>query len=144
MVRDPYWAYSYWDFSAETWDWAQQKLREDSSLKPALRIHDLDAKHHYDLLVTLEAKSWYIHLGVPDRRYVSELGLGDGQSRFYLLARSNEVQTPRDAPSAVIDPEWNDRDFDEIYRLSGGGNPGVTSPGSLFVLRKTLPPAPKD
>jgi hypothetical protein len=132
MVRDPYWAYSYWDFSGETWVWCQKKLAEDSSLKAIMRIQDLDAKRYYDLLISLEAKNWYLHLGTPDHRYVAELGIGDGNSRFYLIARSNEVRTPRDSPSEVIDPEWKDRDFDEIYRLSGGGKPGMSSPGSFF------------
>lgn len=137
MVRDPYWAYGYWDFSGETWAWCQKKLGEDSSLKPMMRIHDCDAKRHYDLLISLEAKNWYLHLGVPDHRYAAELGIGDGRSRFYCIARSNEVRTPRDSPSEVIDPEWKDRDFDEVYRLSGGGKPGHhSSPGSLFYHPK--------
>ena len=136
MVRDPYWAYSYWDFSGETWAWCQKKLSEDSSLKPMMRIHDLDVKRCYDLLISLEAKNWYLHLGTPDHRYAAELGLGDGKSRFYLIVRSNEVRTPRDSPSYVIDPNWKDRDFDEIYRLSGGGKPGLSSPGSIFFPRQ--------
>ena len=136
LVRDPYWAYSYWDFSGETWNWAQKKLSEDSSLKPMIRVHDLDGQRYYDLLISLEAKNWYLHLGTPDRRYVAELGIGDGNSRFYLIARSNEVRTPRDSPSNIIDPEWNDRDFEEIYRLSGGGDTGLSSPGSIFIPRQ--------
>src|SRR3989338_3247361 len=92
MVRDPYWAYSYWDFSGETWNWIQQKLSEDFTLKPMIRVHDLDQKHSYELLVSLEVKNWYLHLGVPDHRFVAELGLGDGKGRFFLIARSNEVQ----------------------------------------------------
>lgn len=137
MVRDPYWAYSYWDFSGETWTWCQRKFSEDSSLKPIMRVHDLDAKRHYDLLVSLEAKNWYLHLGTPDHRYTAELGIGDGKSKFYLIARSNEVRTPRNAPSEVVDPEWKDRDFDELYRLSGGGRPGTGSPGSIYLPPKS-------
>jgi len=136
LVRDPYWAYSYWDFSGETWNWSQRKLSEDSSLKPMIRLHDLDRKRSYHLVISLEAKNWYLHLGTPDHRYVAELGVGDGKSRFYLMVRSNEVQTPRDSPSHVIDPEWSDRDFEEIYRLSGGGQRGLSSPGSLFFPRQ--------
>jgi len=135
LVRDPYWAYSYWDFSRETWNELQARFAGDSSLKPMMRIHDLEAKRSYDLLISLEAKNWYLHLGMPDHRYVAELGLGDGKSRFYVLIRSNEVRTPRDSPSRVVDPEWKDKDFDEIYRLSGGGDKGLSSPGSAFFPR---------
>lgn len=136
MVRDPYWAYSYWDFSGETWNGAQQQLAQDASLKPVMRVHDLDAKHFFDLLVSLEAKNWYLHLGTPDHRYAAELGIGDGHSRFYLIVRSNEVRTPRDTPSDVIDPEWDGRDFDELYRLSGGGQSGLSSLSSFFLPRQ--------
>lgn len=139
LVRDPYWAYSYWDFSGETWNWAQQKISQDSSLKPVIRVHDLEAKRSYHLFISLEAKNWYLHLGTPDHRYVAELGIGDGNSRFYLIARSNEVRTPRDSPSEVVDSEWSDRDFEEIYRLSGGGQPGLSSPGSIFFPRQVEP-----
>lgn len=139
LVRDPYWAYSYWDFSGETWNWAQQKLSQDTSLKPMIQVHDLDAKRSYRLSISLEAKNWYLHLGTPDHRYVAELGIGDGNSRFYLIARSNEVRTPRDSPSDVIDSEWSDRDFEEIYRLSGGGQTGLSSPGSIFFPRQVEP-----
>lgn len=137
LVRDPYWAYSYWDFSGETWQWVQCKLGEDSSLKPMIRIHDLDSRRFHDLIVSLEVKNWYLHLGIPDHRYFAELGIGDGSFRFYRIARSNEIRTPRDSPCDVVDPEWRDRDFDELYRLSGGGEPGVSSPGSLFFRRQS-------
>lgn len=136
LVRDPYWAYSYWDFSGETWGWIQQKLSGDFSLKPMIRVHDLDQKHFYELLVSLEVKNWYLHLGVPDHRFVAELGLGDGKGRFLLIARSNEVRTPRDKPSEEIDSDWQDRNFEETYRLSGGGQPGLSSPGSLHFPRR--------
>ena len=136
LVRDPYWAYSYWDFSHETWNWIQSLLKSDSRLKPVMRIHDLDQKNVFDLLISLEAKNWYLHLGIPDHRFMAELGLGDGNAKFHLIARSNEVRTPRDSPSDQIDAEWNDRDFTEIYRLSGGGDTGLSSPGSLFIPRQ--------
>ncbi len=132
LVRDPYWAFSYWDFSGETWNQVQSQLNADPSLKPMLRVHDLTAGRSFDLLISLEAKNWYLHLGTPDHRYVAELGLGDGRLRFNVIARSNEVETPRDSPSDIVDPQWNDQDFGEIYRLSGGGGSGLSSPGSHF------------
>ena len=139
MVRDPYWAYSYWDFSGETWNWVQAKLREEAALKPMLRVYDLTAQRSFDLLVSLEVKNWYVHLGTPDHRYVAELGLGDGQSRFLLIARSNEVQTPRDSPSDVIDPEWAGRFLEELYRSLGSAPSSLSSfgsPSSHNFLRK--------
>jgi len=130
MVRDPYWAFSYWDFSADTWSEIQKKFSENPSFKPVIRIFDLDKNKHYDLLISLEARNWYLHLGIPDHRYVAELGLSDGRSHFYRIARSNEVRTPRDSPSQEVDPKWSDRDFEEICRLSLTRG-GVSSSGSF-------------
>ena len=114
MVRDPYWAFSYWDFSGDTWEWVQTQIRGDSSLKPVIRIHDLSAKQTFDLLVALEVRNWYLCLGTPDHRYLAELGLGS-PSRFLLIAKSNEVCTPRNTPSSVIDPEWPAYDFEDLF-----------------------------
>ena len=135
MVRDPYWAFSYWDFSGETWNWIQTKFREEISLKPILRVYDLSVQRSIDLLISLEAKNWYLHLGIPDHRYVAELGLGDGKSRFHLIARSNEVQTPRDSPSDVVDPEWPVKDLEDLHRLFGNVRSSYSSPSSHSFQR---------
>ena len=126
LVRDPFWAYVYWDFSAETWSWLVEFREKDHAAKAKLRVHNLDSKSYYDVDAYLEAKNWYIHLGLPNTSFEIELGLLDSRGRFHGIAKSGRIKTPRNSPSEVIDPEWSapQSELDEIYRLSGGGKTG--------------------
>lgn len=137
MVRDPYWVYAYWDFSPETWSWLAVTRERDAQSRAKLRVHNLDRQAFYDLDINLDAKNWYLDLGLPDTSFEVELGLVDAQGRFHLIAKSNRVRTPRHGPSLHVDPQWplSDAEFAEIYRLSGGGK--NTAPGSeIFSARR--------
>jgi len=124
MVRDPYWAYGYWDFSSETWNWIQNFFKVERNARSILRVHNLNQGIYYDLQVELEAKSWYLQLLLPDTAFEAELGLLDSSGHFHLIAKSSQIRTPRNVPSDVIDPSWTSGAFEEIYQLSGGGKTG--------------------
>lgn len=146
MVRDPYWAFTYWDLSGETASQVRQAFQEQyGRMKPVLRVYDVtdidfngsNAHSHFDIDVSLEARNWYINLGTPNRSYLVDLGLLGADGNFRLIARSNVVRTPRDGPSDVIDDQWMAIDFDELYALSGGFGVGLSS-GELRARRKKL------
>lgn len=127
LVRDPEWAYAYWDFSASTWGWIQDFYRRDPGLAVKLRVHRLGGDF-FDLDVHLEAKNWYVRLGSDNQEFEAELGMVDSRGRFHAIVRSNRVKTPRGRPSDKVDPAWDPRPFEaEIYRLSGGGQTGKGS-----------------
>lgn len=134
LVRDPFWIYTYWDFSAETWGWIQSLYKTKQGVRPVLRVRNLNDNSFYDLDIQLETKNWYLNVGLPDTSFEAELGLVDASGRFYLIARSNRVRTPRNGPSSEIDPNWVPEKFDELYRLSGGGQTGHGS--EIFSLFK--------
>ncbi len=139
LVRDPIWAYGYWDFSSKTWKWIQDFFVADPGTRPKLRVHNLDLGTYFDLNVHLEAKNWYIELAQPDTSFEAELGLMDSNGRFHRIVKSNRVRTPRDKPSTKIDPNWDPTNFEEIYKLSGGGKTGHGS--EIFSqVKKTLAP----
>lgn len=121
LVRDPTWAYSYWDFSEGTWHWIEKLRSGEPGMRPLLRVYNMNQENHFDLAVQLEAKNWYIDLGLPDTTFEAELGLLDSRGKFYVIARSNRVRTPRNGPSPNIDPEWSygPSEFEELYKLSG-------------------------
>lgn len=127
LVRDPEWAYGYWDFSAETWNWLEDFRRKDLGIRPRLRIHNLERGSFAEIDVNLEAKNWYIHLGSSNTTFEAELGLLDSQGKFHRIALSNRIRTPRSGPSDVIDPHWKPEDFEKIYRWSGGGEQASAS-----------------
>jgi uncharacterized protein len=138
MVRDPYWAFTYWDFSADTWNWIMVFRERDPSARPKLRVHNLDQGTYEDKDVFLDAKNWYLELSKPENSFEVELGLLDSQGNFHVIAKSNRVRTPRSRPSDKIDDSWalSEFEFSEIYRLSGGGKTGHASSDVFSSFRR--------
>lgn len=124
LVRDPEWGYAYWDFSGETWNWIQGFLKKDPSAKFKIRIHNLTGGDSFDVDVQLETKNWYICFAKDNQEFEAEIGLMDSSGHFHSIVKSNRVRTPRSRPSDKIDPKWDPRNFEELYRLSGGGQYG--------------------
>lgn len=135
LVRDPEWAYAYWDFSSETWNWIQSLYKKYSGLAVKIRIYNLTAGGFTDIDVNLEAKNWYICLGQDNTEFEAELGLLDASGKFHVIAKSNRIKTPRAKPSDQIDPNWIPENFDELYRLSGGGRFGGSSSAPLALKK---------
>jgi hypothetical protein len=73
----------------------------------------------------------------PPRSYRVDIGYLSRSGRFYVLARSNVVTTPRAGVSDVIDENWADIDSkkaDRIYAMSGGFDPSGV--GSSLELKQ--------
>jgi hypothetical protein len=136
LPRDPEWAFGYWDFSGTTWNWIVALGKADSNIRPVLRVYNIDRGGHYDLSVNLEAKNWYLHFSQPGCSFEAELGLIDSKGIFNIIARSNRIRMPRNGPSDIIGKDWEPDDFQEIYRLSGGGTAAGSSNISSQFLRK--------
>lgn len=144
MVRDPYCIFGYWDYSGETWNQIQSLRQGNPSLTMILRIYDVTDVHfngqnpnsYYDIPVTFDSKNWYVHVNQPNRDWIFDLALRDSNGNYHLIARSNRVKTPRDAPSDVIDEDWMVSDFDEIYELSGGSQFGLSSMDIKKIVKR--------
>ena len=93
MVRDPHWAYAYWDVE----DTLAARVRRDAGFEQlVLRVQDLQPASSFDIPIQWSDSSWYIYLPNQDADYLLELGyLASG--KFRLLARSNQVRTPRES-----------------------------------------------
>jgi hypothetical protein len=98
MVRDPEWAYAYWEVK-------ESQLRE-LNRNPKfrgffLRVHDVkdiqyngtNSNSFFDIPLKLKDDHWYIHLPQPGRSYVMELIYVNCRSP-HVLARSNVIHTP--------------------------------------------------
>ena len=73
----------------------------------------------------------------PPTSYRIDIGYLAESGRFYVLARSNVVTTPRAGVSDVIDENWADIDAkkaDRIYAMSGGFDPSGV--GSSLELKQ--------
>jgi len=143
LARDPYWCYAFWDISGELIAAKSKELRPEwGHAELDLRVYDItdiifngkNAHKFQDISITGGANNWYINVWEAGRTYIVEIGFKTADGHFIMIARSNVVNTPRDKASNVTDEEWMvvDEDFDEIFKLSGGGRPlGASEKGRL-------------
>jgi hypothetical protein len=139
MVRDPYWLHCYWELTRHAVQRAEAALGQEwHTAKPILRLLDVTS---HDVTSTSESavrdidihggcNNWYIDVSNPPRAYRVDIGYLSRSGRFYVLARSNVVNTPRAGVSDVIDENWADIDqqkADRIYAMSGGFDPSASS-----------------
>jgi len=104
MVRDPHWAFAYWDIE----DQKAQRVKMDAGFEQlVLRVQDLGPGTFFDIPIQWGDWSWYIYLPSQDGEYCLELGYLAG-GRFRQLARSEAIRTPREAPQ-------NAEEADELF-----------------------------
>src|SRR5262249_46318334 len=139
MVRDPYWLHCYWELTRHAIQRAEAALGQEwHTAKPILRLLDVSSQ---DTTSTAEStirathtpggsKSWSATANNPPRSSRVDIGYVARSGRFYVLARSNVVTTPRAGVSDIIDENWADIDqkkADRIYAMSGGFDPTASS-----------------
>ena len=114
MVRDPEWLFLYWEISRGHRDMLGLPS-EGVPEKLVVRLHDVTAIEEfngtnsaawYEIPITGEAISWYVHLPQVDREWCAELGVLNVQGEFIQICRSNTVRTPRNFISKEADAEW--------------------------------------
>jgi hypothetical protein len=95
MVRDPHWAFAYWEID----DYTLGKLAERSeNIHLILRVYATETPQAscFDIPIQFSDTSWYIYLPEQDCSYILELGFID-RGRYSALARSNPIRTPRES-----------------------------------------------
>jgi hypothetical protein len=142
MARDPHWIFTYWEVT----DGKYRELERAfgpvwPSCKMILRVYDRAAadERHFDIVLTREARTWYINVSAMGRYQIAIGALGpDG--RFELVAISNVVETPSDRVSDRIDEKWMVPDdvFDKIFAASGGYDMHSASGELKALLEKRL------
>jgi len=103
MVRDPHWAFTYWEIK-------KAKAREIKAYSEfeslLLRVYEVDKEElsysdtgsSFDIPIQFTDNSWYIYLPDADRSYFLELSFRSG-GRYQVLTRSNIIITPRETMS---------------------------------------------
>jgi len=140
MVRDPYWLHAYWELSRSTLARAQAALGQDwHTARPILRLMDVTSedttsaseRHIRDIEIHGGVNNWYIDVTTPPRSYRIDIGYLARKGKFFVLARSNVVSTPKAGVSDVLDENWTSvqEQFQKIYSQSGGnsGNSGSSN-----------------
>ena len=104
LTRDSYWLHAYWELSRTTLARAQAALGQDwHAARPILRLMDVSSedttsaaeRHVRDIPIHGGVNNWYIDVIEPPRSYRIDIGYLSRRGKFYVLARSNVVTTPK-------------------------------------------------
>ena len=144
LVRDPWWLFAFWEVTpgreAEVKEhMAQKGFYRDKTI---LRIYDVTptstdtAGIFFDIEINHLNSNWYVDVGSPHRKWVAEIGFKTQSGDFFMLVRSNVVQTPPFGISDVLDEEWMMPD--EMYFKLLGVMGGFESSGGSLSVRKLV------
>ncbi|WZO95979.1 DUF4912 domain-containing protein [Isosphaeraceae bacterium EP7] len=133
MVRDPYWLHVHWELSRSTLARAQAALGQDwHGARPILRVFDVTSedttsaseRHLRDIEIHGGVNNWYIDVTTPPRSFRIDIGYLSRRGKFFVLARSNVVSTPKAGVTDHLDENWASvqEQFQKIYNQSGGPN----------------------
>ncbi len=80
--------------------------------------------HVRDISIHGGVNNWYIDVLEPPRSYRIDIGYISRRGKFYVLARSNVVTTPRAGVTDPLDENWAivQKQFDKIQNPSSNGN----------------------
>lgn len=131
MVRDAYWLHAYWEISRHGVTRAEAALGQEwHAARPVLRLLDVSSNSTTsaaemvvrDIEIHGGVNNWYIEVTDPPRSYRVDIGYLSASGKFFTLARSNVVSTPKAGASSSLDENWTDvaENFDKIYAMSGG------------------------
>jgi hypothetical protein len=149
LARDPWWLHSFWEVSSERLGAAAAHFGERwEQTRSVLRVYDVtavdfngaNAHAWFDIELTGNASSWYVHVGNPNRSWIVDIGRVSPDNDFFVLARSNVAATPRDGMSNVLDEEWMEIDefYERMYALSGGFDMGKSSAELVGEMHRRL------
>lgn len=148
MVRDPHWAYVYWEINSRRVAEAKKKFRSDfDQSKLILRVYDItgldfdgkNAHSFFDIDIPNVLGNWYVHLGKPNRTFCIDIGYRGADGGVFVLSRSNKITFPRDTFSEVVDEEWmsSEEEYKNIYAKSYGlGAVGASAELAEMVKRR--------
>jgi uncharacterized protein len=147
LTRDSYWLHAYWELSRTTLARARAALGQDwHAARPILRVMDVSSedttsaaeRHVRDISIHGGVNNWYIDVLEPPRSYRIDIGYLSRRGRFYVLARSNVVTTPKAGVTDTLDENWTkvQKQFDRIQNPSSNGNGnGTTHHNAQIDLR---------
>lgn len=155
LTRDSYWLHAYWELSRATLARAQAALGQEwHTARPILRLMDVSSedttsaseRHVRDIAIHGGVNNWYIDVLEPPRSYRIDVGYLSRHGKFYVLARSNVVTTPKAGVADPLDENWLDvqKQIDRIENpatMGGGGNghPTAIDLRDLFEERLRRP-----
>lgn len=115
IARDPYWIHADWEIAPSSIEEIRKKIGSELDRSSyTLRMYDVtyidfngsNANHWFDIDVGLHTNNWYISLWQDNVTYCADIGIRTPDGRFFTLARSNFVTTPRVGSSGRSEMIW--------------------------------------
>lgn len=133
LVRDPFWLQANWELSRQSIERARVAMGQDwHTARPVLRLLEVCGGEGTstverlvrDIPIHGGVSNWYVDVKDPPKSFRLDIGYLSASRRFFSLARSNVVSTPRAGTSDALDNNWNDvaANFDKIYAMNGGAS----------------------
>ncbi len=131
LVRDAYWLQAMWELTRQSVDRARAAMAEHwHTARPFLRLVELDAggttssaeRVAREIEIHGGVRTWYIDVHNSPKSFRVDIGYLAANGRFYALARSNTVTTPRPGNGDDLEHNWSEiaENCEKIYALSGG------------------------
>lgn len=131
LVRDPYWLQATWEVTRQAVQRAQAAMAEQwHTSRPTLRLLEVEntgttssaERVAREIVVHGGVNNWYIDVSNPPHSFRVELGYLGTNGRFFAIARSNTVTTPRPGSADSLDENWSDveENYAKIFAQSGG------------------------
>lgn len=131
IVRDPFWLQASWEVTRQSVQRAQAAMAEQwHTARPTLRVLEVEnsgttssaERVLREIAVHGGVHRWYIDVHDAPKSYRVDLGYLGSNGKFFSVARSNMVTTPRPGSSDAIEEDWLDvaDNYEKIFALSGG------------------------
>ncbi|WP_165247754.1 DUF4912 domain-containing protein [Paludisphaera soli] len=152
LARDPYWLHAHWELSRTTLARAQAALGQEwHSARPILRLMDVTSEDTTnaaerpirDIPIHGGVNNWYIDVAKPPRTYRIDVGYLSRRGKFYVLARSNNVTTPKAGVTDALEENWANvqQQFERVQNPStiNANKPASIDLNDLFDERLRRP-----
>lgn len=125
IVKDPLWIYAYWEIARDSLENIRDQINGSlEECRYVVRMYDVtfidfngsNANRYFDIDVGRDANNWYVNLWCSDVTYCAEIGIIDKSGRFFSLARSNFVHTPRAYTSSRYEEIWMERNKEDFCK----------------------------
>jgi hypothetical protein len=138
MVRDPHWAFAYWEIDEAR----AARLAQSDAQELVLRVYEMERcdeeaprfSSSFDIPIRLGDSSWYIYLPNEDSAYVLELG-GLRRGSYSCICRSGVVRTPRETVAGASGGAEEDILFLDLaadYELLGSSASSAAIPQRIL------------
>lgn len=138
LARDAYWIHAIWEINPGAMGRAEAALGQEwFGAKAVLRLLEVsneDATHASesvlrDIPIHGGVNNWYIDVKEPQHSYRVDIGYLTERGRFYSLARSNIIVTPKPGVSDQIEAAWDtvDEEFDKIMATANTQDPALAN-----------------